>query len=642
MESKCLHEDDLFEHETAHPPLPEHKEHHCTDKACLVFFLLALVGVGCVHVYARQHADIRRLSHGFNYHGHMCGVETRGQFVYWCKGPENDLALKYPICVDACPHNARNTTMCLDTYTMQLTAIPTYPTRRVGKFCLPLKKKLRVAVLKHTLGRTPLAKFVRAMNSVLDSWKVLVLAMAIAIVVGYTYLLLLRHYAKPLVKACMVMLVVGPFCLGVAFFDTALRGGPDRVVGTGDGASDLAFGFCLHILSLAMLVMSCFFKSLSMAVGCIEAACECIFQEYGFALEPFISLSTKIAVSFFMLRWLVLLLSCVEVHPAENNGVWRFFQWSPLVQILVTFHVLMLGWLLEFGYAASQYSLAHATQKWYFTPLRKDMTRAVNPWGICQGYANAFTYHLGTLAIGSLVVGLLRPVRLALGMLAQVVQSCNSCTGETNVQLLACILRFHHEFIEFWNKCAYMDVAITSENFCRAAKRSTSIISNEVPAVAMLRGAQFIFQVAGLGIITLVPAMAVWLICKIAYRITDEETSFTPEHLRWVVLGAALVSLLVASNFMVVYDTVSDTILYCFAIDQRRHRQQKHLRLMAAEARRAAGQKTQETTGLTSWFLGGSSAEPQEEDEVSDDEPAVEYAPVKLRKLLSKQEALYH
>jgi hypothetical protein len=65
--------------------------------------------------------DTRRLSRGYNFTGHLCGVDDPARpFLYWCQkgggllggGGPVELDLRHPICVESCPMTYNTTRIC--------------------------------------------------------------------------------------------------------------------------------------------------------------------------------------------------------------------------------------------------------------------------------------------------------------------------------------------------------------------------------------------------------------------------------------------------------------------------------------------------------------------------------------------------
>lgn len=78
---------DRYELADKNPPGSEHRMHRCTDCSCCLFFAVALALLGWILVYAEANGDPRKLHHGVDYHGHICGVHpdvADKPFLYWC------------------------------------------------------------------------------------------------------------------------------------------------------------------------------------------------------------------------------------------------------------------------------------------------------------------------------------------------------------------------------------------------------------------------------------------------------------------------------------------------------------------------------------------------------------------------------
>merc|ERR550525_366494 len=92
---------------------------------------------------------------------------------------------------------------------------------------------------------------------------------------------------------------------------------------------------------------------------------------------------------------------------------------------------------------------------------------------------------------------------------------------------------------------------------------------------------------------------------------------------------SGILSGLIGFSFMLVFDTVGDTILYCFATEQRRHSQVDFSRKWGLTGAAHSG-------GLFSYLFGSSSSTNSED---SDNEgEKVNYAPPRLRELIEQHQ----
>merc|ERR1739848_715555 len=66
-----------------------------------------------------------------------------------------------------------------------------------------------------------------------------------------------------------------------------------------------------------------------------------------------------------------------------------------------------------------------------------------------------------------------------------------------------CCVNCCKEIVEFVNMNAYIDMAVTSHNFCEAAKEALEMIVTLGGSMAILNGATFVFSTFGCILITL-------------------------------------------------------------------------------------------------------------------------------------------
>lgn len=181
-------------------------------------------------------------------------------------------------------------------------------------------------------------------------------------------------------------------------------------------------------------------------------------------------------------------------------------------------------------------------------------------------------YHLGTLAFGAVIIAFARLLRMGLGYLEKLSSDTGNCIGACIAKVLFCCLYCFETCLSFMNRNAYMDVALHSSNFCEAAKRANTIITNEVTALGALMGACWTFQMGGLGAITGLGALLTGLMVRHIDAYSQPTSEFYVQDPVSLTIVAAVISFLVALAFMIGFDTVSCTILYCFATEKHQAR----------------------------------------------------------------------
>merc|ERR1712178_167994 len=103
----------------------------------------------------------------------------------------------------------------------------------------------------------------------------------------------------------------------------------------------------------------------------------------------------------------------ISVGHVQKSKVYRTFTYTTEEWVYLVFYAVMMIWLNDFCNAMSQYVIANATARWYFTEHVGGMKLAPRCL-LCKGYVSGFIYHFGSLALGSFVISLTRPFRMFL------------------------------------------------------------------------------------------------------------------------------------------------------------------------------------------------------------------------------------
>lgn len=90
----------------------------------------------------------------------------------------------------------------------------------------------------------------------------------------------------------------------------------------------------------------------------------------------------------------------------------------------------------------------------------------------------AFRYHLGSLAFGSFILAVVQFIRVVLEYVKWQTKAAggnNKCT-KCILDCLSCVVACFERCIEYLNKNAYIQIALTGKNFCSAAKEAFETI----------------------------------------------------------------------------------------------------------------------------------------------------------------------
>jgi len=371
-------------------------------------------------------------------------------------------------------------------------------------------------------------------------------------------------------------------------------------------------------------------RMLQRAVGLITATCDCLLQEPTLILQPFLALAFRGALLAVCARGLLLLLSCGAVG---EHGFRKKFEYTPGQYCLIAYYIVMMLWMFELCGALSQYTLAWVTQRWYFTPYVNGAKAEMPRCAIFRALFCGMRYHMGTMAFGALVTAVFRIPRTLMLLLPGHGHGHSRKDGAARSAQRSEDERRMLNPLNIATKNAYMDVALHSESFCGAAASSKEALLSESSVVVTLNGAQWIFLLTGYGAITSIGAISAVLLVQHVPVYNMRESSLYISDPLPVVLCATLICFWIASTFMVVFDMVGDTILYCFVVDQKSKDEQRQASLEEHDEQPESWASWLFTGGVRCALVGG-------EDSDRDDE--VHYTPRAVQELIKQHGPSHH
>jgi len=317
-----------------------------------------------------------------------------------------------------------------------------------------------------------------------------------------------------------------------------------------------------------LILMCCAHSSINMAIGCVEAAVECIWAIPCMLLMPLFEVIVKVvlyAVLLVMLGWLLSAgemdnKTILNVGGQEVNGMRRRFKYSDEEKGYIAYYVFGLLWIMELANALGAFAFSYAVVDWYYTPKPK-----AHHWcSLIMGYVYGSTYHLGTLAMGSFLIALLRYIRLILTFIERYSKEQGNAVGACIAKCLICLITCFKKFMEMINKNAYIDVAINSSNFCTAAADSLKFMLTQAPAITILTGACTIFSLAGCALLSSLTGWVTYMLVTTQDRWTSQTSPHHVDSPGFVAAAAAFGAIFISAAFMVIFDHTADTLLYTY------------------------------------------------------------------------------
>merc|ERR1712007_388861 len=186
---------------------------------------------------------------------------------------------------------------------------------------------------------------------------------------------------------------------------------------------------------------------------------------------------------------------------------------------------------------------------------------------------NAITFHLGTLAFGGFVLGVLRVLT---GVCAFVAKQAHNPNGSANMAVKAacccctCVLGFLRNIMEMTNEMVYVDVVIQGTNYIKASKNVFKMLTQNPETVAMVRGMTKAVRTLGtcaIGSIGTYTAYWIltnpWLHSTMDTVLKGSASMFYTSNVLGATFASAIICFGIGGSFMMAFDQIADTFAYC-------------------------------------------------------------------------------
>lgn len=536
----------------------------CTDCCCALFFAAAMGFLLVMFVYGSSHGNTAKLSHGFDSNGDQCGISEAVQdspWLYFCpavtaNGGE-DVNTKDPVCVQTCPVAGDTVSKCSVTQA--------YQTEMHSRYCLPsgsAEAEARREVQENM--RNFLVDSTEVLAKVGNAWTVLAMVVVLAFVMGYIFLCMLKTVARCIIWVCAIIGFLAFAALGAYLWSQSQSEQSGETAQTAFKVGAIV-SWCLAFV--VMLLVSCCGQAVELSTACMGQAAHVIWQ------MPLLLLAPLFKGIFKVLVFAVLLIGFIHLlATGETSGVGRHrhIEYTSQQKLYLAGYAFASFWLLSFITALYQFSIAYAASQ-YYVARSVDGTKDVSQCSVCQGVYIGVRYHTGSLAYGSAIIAALELIQKILEWAKQKskLEGNNQCVT-CLITVIQCCCGCIEQCVEFISKNVYIDIALTSNNFCESVTSIFEILVRHGAAFAILNGATYIFQIVGMASITATCGLLA------AYMLThgDYADPGSDKYIANPTVGiiiCCILAIIVAWSFMAVFDMTSDTILICHAEDRARN-----------------------------------------------------------------------
>lgn len=265
----------------------------------------------------------------------------------------------------------------------------------------------------------------------------------------------------------------------------------------------------------------------------------------------------------FLAYWIVSALFIWSVGDVKSRSTSPFarIEWNETTRYVFFYNLFGLFWMNAFFIGCCQFVLAVACATWYFTHTADSGGSA----SINKGFKWILRYHLGSIAFGSLIIAICEFIKFMFEYYRKKMTGrvFNNPLGKCLIWTTRYCLNCLNRVVKYISKMAYIQIALTSSNFCMSAWKAFILILGNAGrfAVATILGTIFTWlgKIAICGLATII----CYIIITNVNDIKDELTSpFFP------ILAFIIISYVISSFFLSIFSYSMDVILQCFLVDE--------------------------------------------------------------------------
>jgi len=201
-------------------------------------------------------------------------------------------------------------------------------------------------------------------------------------------------------------------------------------------------------------------------------------------------INTLIALALLVLWFVgVIYLYSVGTITQNTSYPWSNVAWESFTEGCFYFNLFFGLWVLAFMVSFNVFVIASATVIWFFDQGKGQEAGSKskkNP--CCTGYCWAIGWHMGSIAFGSFILAVIWAIQIIMAYIDRKMknaQAANTCIRYM-FKCIHCCLACFERFIQFLNKQAYIQVALTNSSFCTSAWKAFVIILSHMIDFTML------------------------------------------------------------------------------------------------------------------------------------------------------------
>ena len=311
---------------------------------------------------------------------------------------------------------------------------------------------------------------------------------------------------------------------------------------------------CAAILAVCLVLF--LRKSVSLMVT--------FFKEVGVAMATIPSLLVVppvclVFVLSFVCGWFIIAIFIYTASkPAATPfGTVTYTQPSYTTYVWV-YYVIGLFWGVQFLIAGLEMVLAGAFAEYY---SKEEETMLSLP--LMKSFWRMLRYHLGSLALGSLILTITRILRYLIKLVTKTAQrnAKHSLIADFICKCCNCFFWCLEKFLKFVNTNVYIQIASQGDSFCQATRHVFNILLNNPTHFVVIKSIGSFFLLLAKLVVTVLSFVVGYYLLK----------TFDCEHITEIivpVLIGSLIAYVIAYVFFYVFEVGVNTFIVCYCYEK--------------------------------------------------------------------------
>jgi choline transporter-like protein 2/4/5 len=473
------------------------------------------------------------------------------------------------------------------------------PTTPMGMRCIPILAKNATALNMDSFKNAKYGWFVVYLTNVgtnlvsdlARGWAPIMICVGVTVILCFLYTIILRLFAKPFTYT-IIFLVLVVLVVCTAYSSYLAYKKYQKLNAEKTSEDDTSSGWsAYYMIALAVIfgiatiiyifLLIWLFKRVRVAIEVIKESSKALYTNPQLILVPVIIFFLILLVSAYFI-YLCIFLQSIKDHQYTQTmddfkKAWEQLDdtyiglnktitiqktsWVP--QALHLYNIFGYFWASAFLTAIGYTVIAGVIASWYFST--KGDHKSAEACSLPNSFLRVLKYHLGSLALGSLIVALVQFVRYLFRKLEERLQKAGNPTSKWISRIIHCMLWIVEKIVKYINKNAYIMIAIRGKAFCPSAQEAFRLLVLNILRVGTIN---FIGDfVLFLGKICI--SLFATVICYALIEINNDYINIWKEIQYPIVpsLVVLILAFIISTLFMNIYETCIDTVFLCFCYD---------------------------------------------------------------------------